>query len=59
MLGSRILTSQTVLRASLSEARILDNLNRVRRISNRGLAERVGFEPTVEFPLHTLSKRAP
>src|SRR6187549_999838 len=22
------------------------------------LAERVGFEPTVEFPLHTLSKRA-
>src|SRR6187399_2621584 len=26
---------------------------------NRKLAERVGFEPTVEFPLHTLSKRAP
>src|SRR5690606_3129456 len=25
----------------------------------RSLAERVGFEPTVEFPLHTLSKRAP
>ena len=25
----------------------------------RELAERVGFEPTVEFPLHTLSKRAP
>ena len=24
----------------------------------RRLAERVGFEPTVEFPLHTLSKRA-
>jgi hypothetical protein len=23
----------------------------------RRLAERVGFEPTVEFPLHTLSKR--
>src|SRR5262249_38636357 len=23
-----------------------------------GMAERVGFEPTVEFPLHTLSKRA-
>src|SRR5688572_4094738 len=22
-------------------------------------SERVGFEPTVEFPLHTLSKRAP
>ena len=27
--------------------------------AERGLAERVGFEPTVEFPLHTLSKRAP
>jgi PAS domain S-box-containing protein len=26
---------------------------------NRELAERVGFEPTVGFPLHTLSKRAP
>ena len=25
----------------------------------REMAERVGFEPTVEFPLHTLSKRAP
>ena len=24
-----------------------------------GLAERVGFEPTVRFPAHTLSKRAP
>ncbi len=23
------------------------------------VADRVGFEPTVEFPLHTLSKRAP
>src|SRR5687768_2855918 len=25
----------------------------------RWLAEREGFEPSVEFPLHTLSKRAP
>src|SRR4029434_10325403 len=25
----------------------------------RSLAEREGFEPSVEFPLHTLSKRAP
>lgn len=24
-----------------------------------GMAERVGFEPTLEFPLNTLSKRAP
>jgi hypothetical protein len=23
------------------------------------MAERVGFEPTLEFPLNTLSKRAP
>ena len=30
-------------------------------LANAGerMAERVGFEPTVEFPLHTLSKRAP
>src|SRR5205807_3725808 len=27
--------------------------------SERRLAERVGFEPTVGLPLHTLSKRAP
>ena len=26
---------------------------------NSELAERVGFEPTVRFPAHTLSKRAP
>jgi hypothetical protein len=26
---------------------------------NKELAERVGFEPTLEFPLNTLSKRAP
>jgi hypothetical protein len=24
-----------------------------------GMAERVGFEPTVEFPRHSLSRRAP
>src|SRR5713101_4096471 len=32
-----------------------------RRGSRAGmlLAEREGFEPSVEFPLHTLSKRAP
>jgi site-specific recombinase XerD len=28
-------------------------------VEGNGMAERVGFEPTVEFPLHTLSKRAP
>src|SRR5437763_16362894 len=28
-------------------------------LASLGLAEREGFEPSVEFPLHTLSKRAP
>ena len=28
-------------------------------IDFKKLAEREGFEPSVEFPLHTLSKRAP
>ncbi len=28
-------------------------------LSEAGVAEREGFEPSVEFPLHTLSKRAP
>jgi hypothetical protein len=29
------------------------------RASSKPMAERVGFEPTVRFPAHTLSKRAP
>src|SRR6185503_1789840 len=33
--------------------------NNFRNTQTIRLAERVGFEPTVEFPLHTLSKRAP
>jgi hypothetical protein len=28
-------------------------------INQYDMAERVGFEPTVRFPAHTLSKRAP
>ena len=28
-------------------------------IDSKVLAEKVGFEPTLEFPLNTLSKRAP
>ena len=28
-------------------------------ICKMSMAERVGFEPTVQFPAHTLSKRAP
>jgi hypothetical protein len=32
---------------------------RAARTSEASLAEREGFEPSVEFPLHTLSKRAP
>jgi hypothetical protein len=35
---------------------VLDLVEKRRR---NCVAERVGFEPTVEFPLHTLSKRAP
>ena len=30
-----------------------------RSAASAELAERVGFEPTVRFPAHTLSKRAP
>src|SRR6266511_2823716 len=29
------------------------------KTKDQSVAERVGFEPTVGFPLHTLSKRAP
>jgi hypothetical protein len=31
----------------------------IKAIFQWDLAERVGFEPTVRFPAHTLSKRAP
>jgi hypothetical protein len=31
----------------------------LRVLTRTYLAERVGFEPTLEFPLNTLSKRAP
>ncbi len=31
----------------------------LRNPPDQGMAERVGFEPTVRFPVHTLSKRAP
>ena len=33
--------------------------SRVIKRERRRMAEREGFEPSVEFPLHTLSKRAP
>ena len=40
--------------------RLCDKTNENPSLNDKGrLAERVGFEPTVEFPLHTLSKRAP
>ncbi len=29
------------------------------QFSNKNMAERMGFEPMKEFPLYTLSKRAP
>ena len=37
-------------------AKIATNLKNV--LMFEGLAERVGFEPTVEFPRHSLSRRA-
>jgi hypothetical protein len=36
----------------------IDEYN-VNLVNDLELAEREGFEPSVEFPLHTLSKRAP
>jgi hypothetical protein len=45
--------------SSLDVARPKPGLDEARAKRERSLAERVGFEPTVEFPLHTLSKRAP
>ena len=33
--------------------------NLLMKNTKTGMAEREGFEPSVEFPLHTLSKRAP
>src|SRR5687768_14119615 len=36
-----------------------DFANAHTRLPRRSLAEREGFEPSVGFPLHTLSKRAP
>src|SRR5688572_4491505 len=38
---------------------IAPKLALVIRRERRRMAEREGFEPSVEFPLHTLSKRAP
>jgi hypothetical protein len=40
---------------AVRETPVLEGLFRRRK----SLAERVGFEPTVRFPAHTLSKRAP
>src|SRR5712675_3534607 len=34
------------------------NLGRLYPTDSKGMAERVGFEPTVGFPLHSLSRRA-
>ena len=39
--------------------RILDRLCCLQRLLFERLAERVGFEPTVRFPGHTISSRAP
>ena len=41
-----------------AEKSSLDDSGQILENNGINLAERVGFEPTVEFPLHTLSKRA-
>ena len=55
--------ARTVRATSLRIERRVDSLRvglpTAAHVMERRLAERVGFEPTVEFPLHTLSKRAP
>ena len=42
-----------------SRCRRLSGVRRGRGRTAVGMAEREGFEPSVEFPLHTLSRRAP
>ena len=37
----------------------VDARNARRILGSERLAERVGFEPTIRFPVYTLSKRAP
>src|SRR5262249_9933068 len=44
---------------SLCINRLVDTGERTRTTANHGLAEGVGFEPTLRFPVNTLSKRAP
>jgi hypothetical protein len=39
--------------------RCFERMHRGEQKAKDWMAERVGFEPTVEFPQHTLSKRAP
>jgi hypothetical protein len=34
-------------------------IEQMRTKANTPMAERVGFEPTIRFPVYTLSKRAP
>jgi hypothetical protein len=50
--------ARDLARATRLSQRAVPSLDEARPKGERSLAERVGFEPTVEFPLHTLSKRA-
>jgi hypothetical protein len=53
----------TLLRATfphyVRENQPFEEITTKREKTTDWMAERVGFEPTVEFPQHTLSKRAP
>ena len=54
-----VLSNCTFVRAEVCDPHALPRSICSSGRMNRKLAERVGFEPTVGFPLHTLSKRAP
>ena len=50
--------SNTAVRTTLEDS-LGWILGRLYPVDSKGMAERVGFEPTVGVNLHTLSKRAP
>jgi hypothetical protein len=43
----------------IGDARVERFIKDKLKSTHNGLAEREGFEPSVQFPVHTLSKRAP
>ena len=55
----KVIGGERGIRARSGESRGVPKADSLRQLSEAKLAEREGFEPSVEFPLHTLSKRAP